>query len=94
MLTATAGLMDRQHDGTETKKACLRMKPGDTLTSELSDHGLVLFQCILQDFLGRVHFPSPLCSHRVGVMSVSGAQAFKGDIQSKSIFLSSLLWVS
>ena len=42
-------------------------------TSELSDEALVLLHGLLQDLLCRVHLPAPLCAHRVGVMSVSGA---------------------
>lgn len=42
------------------------------LTSELANHVLVLLECVLQDFLRRVHLPAPLSAHRVGVMSVGG----------------------
>lgn len=44
----------------------------EELTSELANHVLVLLQCVLQDFLCRVHLPAPLSTHRVGVMPVRG----------------------
>lgn len=42
------------------------------LTSELANHALVLLECVLQDFLCRVHLPAPLGTHWIGVMSVRG----------------------
>lgn len=41
----------------------------DEITSELSDHALVILHCLQQDLLGRVHLPAPLGAHGVGVVS-------------------------
>lgn len=56
--------------------SCLHVSPAQSLTSELSNHVLVLFQGILQDFLCRIHFPAPFSADRVGMMSVSGAKTW------------------
>lgn len=40
------------------------------ITSELPNHVPVVLHGLLNDLLGRVHFPAPLCAHRVGVVSV------------------------
>lgn len=46
------------------------MKLPNQLTFELLDHLVMILQGPLQDSLGVIHFPPPLCTHRVRVVPV------------------------